>query len=176
MLPNCLEWQQERVFFCILEQFPSVAYRYVACLSLSSWDLFSTAQPLLRKRGHEYLGDQEVTLSPLPQVRANTDMVEDRGSLKFQSMPCLPGFPKIITGAELKQHRLTKFIFRAPQGLALISDSPDRLIQGGELFSKDECEFISIFSRTSAFSEEEVQMGRGRRLRFQEVERKIIRN
>lgn len=36
MLPNCLEWQQERIFFCILEQFPSVTYRYVACLSLSS--------------------------------------------------------------------------------------------------------------------------------------------
>lgn len=91
-------------------------------------------------------------------------MVGDRGSLKFQSMPCLPGFPEIITGAGLKQHSLTKFIFRAPQGPVVISDNPDRLIQGGKLFSKDECEFISIFSRTSAFSEAEVQMGEGQKV------------
>jgi hypothetical protein len=53
-------------------------------------------------------------------------------------------------GAGLKQHSLTKFIFRAPQGLVLISDKPDRVIQGGKLFSKTNVN-LSVFSLGQAW-------------------------
>lgn len=116
---------------------------HTSCLSFLLRLIFNSSA-LPRRKRHKYLGNQKVTLIP-PQVRAEKNVVKDMWSLKFQPMPCLSSFPGFIIGAGLKQHSLTKLIFRAPQGLVLISDKPDRVIQGGKLFSKMNVN-LSVFS------------------------------